>query len=272
MQVARAAYYTPETLRMAVEEKLQRANARGERIDYLAFVPDGEPTLDVNLAQHLDAVKPFGIRTAVISNATLIDDPAVRETLCKADWVSLKVDAVDESIWRRIDRPHKSLRLQNLLEGSLQFAKEYAGTLVTETMLVRDLNETNVHLDALAEFVGKLSPLTAYLSIATRPPAESWVLSPTESTIHNAYQRFSKRVEHVETLIGYEGNAFASTGDVREDLLSITSVHPMRQEAVEELLLHANESWEIVQDLIARGLLLTLDYDGHTFYVRKLTA
>ncbi len=121
-----------------------------------------------------------------MSRATLIDDSAVRETLCKADWVSLKVDAVDESIQQRIDRPHKSLCLQNLLERSHLFAEEYAGTLVTETMLVRDLNETNIDLDALAELVGKLSPLTASLSIATRSPAEPWVLSPTERTIHNA--------------------------------------------------------------------------------------
>ncbi len=47
---------------------------------------------------------------------------------------------------------------------------------------------------------------------------------------------------------------------------------PMRQEAVEELLLHANESGEIVQDLIARGLRGALDDDEHTLYVRKLAA
>ena len=37
-------------------------------------------------------------------------------------------------------------------------------------------------------------------------------------------------------LSGHEGSEFATTGDVAENLLIITVVHPMRKEAVRELL------------------------------------
>jgi hypothetical protein len=87
-----------------------------------------------------------------------------------------------------------------------------------------------------------------------------------------AYQIFSKRLSNVEHLIGYEGNAFAFTGNARDDLLSITSVHPMREEAVAEFLKHAGTGWDTVQDLIENRSLVELQYQGKKFYIRKLPA
>jgi wyosine [tRNA(Phe)-imidazoG37] synthetase (radical SAM superfamily) len=56
------------------------------------------------------------------------------------------------------------------------------------------------------------------------------VRAPGEEAINRAYQIFSEKAHRVEYLIGYEGNALAFAGDVEEDLLSITVVHPMREE------------------------------------------
>jgi len=74
----------------------------------------------------------------------------------------------------------------------------------------------------------------------------------------------------VEYLIGYEGNAFAFTGNVEEDLLSITSVHPMREDAVKDFLKKANAEWDVVKKLLKEGKLIELEYDGKRFYMRKL--
>ena len=74
----------------------------------------------------------------------------------------------------------------------------------------------------------------------------------------------------MEYLIGYEGNAFAFTGEVGEDLLSITAVHPMREEAVREFLTRAKADWSIVQGLIAQGQLIEMEYEEKRFYMRKL--
>jgi len=93
---------------------------------------------------------------------------------------------------------------------------------------------------------------------------------PAEEAINRAYQIFSKSVDRVEYLIGYEGNAFAVTGNVEEDLLSITSVHPMREEAVSEFLARAGADWAAVRRLIAQGQLLKTEYEGKRFYMRPL--
>ena len=64
-----------------------------------------------------------------------------------------------------------------------------------------------------------------------------------------AYQVFSERLSGVEYLIGYEGNAFASTGNVKNDLLGITSVHPMREEVVIEFLEKTGNDWAVIERL-----------------------
>ena len=77
-------------------------------------------------------------------------------------------------------------------------------------------------------------------------------------------------MDHVEYLIGYEGNAFAFTGDVEEDLLGITAVHPMREDGVEAFLARAGADWAVVHRLIAEDRLVETAYGGHRFYLRRL--
>jgi wyosine [tRNA(Phe)-imidazoG37] synthetase (radical SAM superfamily) len=270
MQVDRTAFYEPQKLLKAVQDKVQKVRQRGESIDYLTFVSDGEPTLDINLGHAIELVKPLGIKIAVITNASLIWREDVREELLKADWVSLKMDSTTGKLWRRVNRPHETLNLQAILDGALEFAKHYHGELATETMLVKGANDTEASIRNVAAFLARLKPSTIYLAIPTKPPAEKWVHAPGEKGINRAFQLLSKRVDSVEYLIGYEGNAFAFTGNVEEDLLSITAVHPMRKEAVSDFLVRAGVDWRVIENLIAEGKLIETTFDRHTFYMRKL--
>ena len=267
-QIEPSPFYEPQTVAAAVAEKVEQARKAKEAVDYLTFVPDGEPTLDANIGRTMDLLKPLGLKIAVITNGSLIDRREVRQALMKTDWVSFKIDSVTEITWRRISRPHSSLRLDRILEGMIEFANSYAGTLVTETMLVRGLNDENGNLNKIAAFLGRLKPYTAYISIPTRPPAEPWVLQPLERNVARAHQILSREVSRVEHLIGYEGNAFVSSGDPAEDLLSITAVHPMREEAVKELLGRTGAGWSVVQKLLQRGALVQTKYEGRRYFIR----
>ncbi len=270
MRVERQAFYTPEEVVQSVQEKVQKAQAANEPIDYLTFVPDGEPTLDAQLGRTIELLKPLGIKIAVITNGSLVSREDVRHDLQEVDWVSLKVDAVTEPIWRKVDRPPGVLELNAIQEGMLELAATFEGTLVTETMLVEGVNDGEESISGVADFLSQLKPRTVYLSIPTRPPAENWVHPPEEKTINRAFQIMSGRLDHVEYLIGYEGNEFAFTGDVQEDLLSITAVHPMREDAVGEFLERANSDWEVVRRLVAQDELIETEFEGRKFYLRRL--
>ena len=268
MQVDRTPFYDPEEIYIDVVKKLEKAQEKGESVDYLTFVPDGEPTLDSHIDREMDLLRSLGIKIAVITNASLIWREDVREALYRADWVSLKIDATPENLWHRINRPHRTLSLAAILEGMLEFAKLYRGKLVSETMLVKGVNDSPTNMIEVTEFIARLGPFRAYLSVPTRPPAEKWVQPPDEKTLNAAFQTMSEKIDQVEYLIGYEGNAFALTGDVENDLLSITAVHPMREEAVSEFLSKAGTDWLFVDQLIRKKLLIEMEYKGHRFYMR----
>jgi len=263
-------FYPPDHLFEEVKKHLSWARENGTQVDYLTFVPDGEPSLDSRLSETIQRLRPLGIPIAIISNASLIWRDDVRNTLAMADWVSLKVDTVDETLWRRINRPQSSLNHHAILDGIVSFAEQYKGTLMTESMLLKGINDCAGEAKDLADFLGKVMPAASYLSVPTRPPAEKGISAPDESAINLVYQTLSQQLDGVELLTRYEGNAFASTGNLVEDLLSITSVHPMREEAVQELLSGGGADWTLVQRLLDERQLVQTEYQGRKFYVRRL--
>lgn len=264
-------FYLPAQIFKDIQEKVKKSKEKEEPIDYLTFVPDGEPTLDINLGQAIQLLRPLGIKIAVISNASLIDQELVRENLKEADLVSLKVDSTEEEIWRRVNRPHRNLHLGSLLKGMLEFARIFRGEIITETMLVKDINDSIYHIEKIADFLSQLKPNKAYLSIPIRPPAEKWVQPPSEEVLSRSYNLFREKVDQIECLIGYEGNDFTFIGNVEEDLLSITSVHPMREEALRDFLKRAHSDWSVIEQLIEQGKLVESRYQGHKFYIRKIS-
>ncbi|MDD1624366.1 MAG: radical SAM protein, partial [Methylococcaceae bacterium] len=199
---------------------------------------------------------------------SLIWQNHVREILKMADWVSLKVDSVDASVWRLINRPYEGLELDDILSGMLAFAADFKGMLATETMLLEGINTDNDSVECLTTFLQKLAPDKVYLAIPTRPTAESRISAPGAETLNRIYQTVSRIMPDVELLSGYEGNAFASTGDFTEDILAITAVHPLRKDAVLKLLAKTGQKWSTVQRLLDSGKLREIEYQGNYFYIR----
>jgi wyosine [tRNA(Phe)-imidazoG37] synthetase (radical SAM superfamily) len=207
----------------------------------------------------------------VISNGSLVWRADVRAALGKADWVSLKVDAADEATWRKINRPETSLALTTVLDGMLQFAAEFRGELATETMLVRGVNDSDAAIESAAAFVERLQPRIAYIAAPTRPPSEPWVLPATEEAFNRGFQQFAKRLPRVELLTGFEGTGFGTTGDAVQDLLGITAVHPMREDAVLELLKKTHSDRAVLDRLVADGRLRPVTYQDRIFYLRRFS-
>lgn len=270
MSTERRDFYEIDQIMSEVQEKMRITSASGDKIDYLTFVADGEPTLDINLGDLIKRLKTTGIPIAVITNASLLSNPQVRQELHLADWVSIKVDAITDAIWRKIDRPIKLLNHQQLLDGIIAFSKEFQGILATETMLLNEINDNLDELEKIASFISQIHPKTAYISIPIRPPAVSNTTPANEYALTQSMHIFSKWNLNVEFLTCYEGNAFASTGNFEADILSITSVHPMKKEAVKDLVRKCQTNWSSVEQLIQDQKILQIEYQGDTFFIRKL--
>jgi wyosine [tRNA(Phe)-imidazoG37] synthetase (radical SAM superfamily) len=161
------------------------------------------------------------------------------------------------------------INLDEILEGAASFKDNFTGKLVTETMLVKGINDDTVQVNMSGDFIKTLDPDTAYISIPTRPPHVSTVEKPDQETIIQSYQIFRNYLDNVELLTGYEGNTFVSTGDPEKDILDITAVHPMRKEALEKMLEDKSQTWQIIELLLEENKLSCVNYSDHQYYLRN---
>ena len=128
------------------------------------------------------------------------------------------------------------VNVDKILEGILKFRETFRGELVTESMLIQDLNDSGQELERIAVFLAKLNPDKSYLATPTRPPFQRTIKAANETKINMAYQIFKDKLSDVEYLTSYEGNDFAFTGNIVDELLGTASVHPIREEGVIALL------------------------------------
>ena len=270
MEIERRVYYDKELIFNMVEKRLREIENRGERLDYVSFVPNGEPTLDINLGKEINMIGNLGFKVAVITNSSLIWREDVKEDLYFADFVSFKIDSVDKGNWKRINRPNKFLNLEKILDSILDFSRNYNGKLITETMLVGNFD---YDIDSIGKFLKNINNLyRAYISIPIRPPAENWVKKPDENVINLSYNILTKYLgeEKVHLLTSFEGEDFSISEDPIKNLLAIMAVHPLMEEALLKYIKESNINYETIEELIKKGEIKETYFYGKKFFMKRI--
>jgi len=271
LTIERRSFYNPNLI---LKEVLNIIEKCIKPPNYITFVPDGEPTLDKNLGAEASLLKSeLGLPLAILTNSSLLFKSDVERDLAFFDLVSLKVDAFSQKIWKKINRPHKLLDLDEIRKGIRRFSKEFSGVLITETMLIEGINTDAKEIEGIASFLSEIEPNKAYIAVPTRPPAEKWVKPASEENLVKAHEIFAQSLgrSRIELLTGYEGPGFHLAGDPIEALLSILSVHPMRINYAYESLSKAGlNPEETIQTLLRMEKIRLVEYRGERFLVKKL--
>ena len=229
----RREYFPRKEILSEVQETLT-SHKPGE-IDWVTFVGSGEPTLHANIGWLIRQVKDItDLPVAVITNGALLYLPEVRQDLMAADAVLPSLDAGTPELYRKINRPHPEITFNRMLEGQIDFRKEFPGKLWIEVMLVRDLNDTEEALREIAEVLKRIGPDEVHINLPTRPPVEIWVQPPNDDGLMRASAILGDiaRVVHPA-----EGTFDLSSCDNPLDaIVSIITRHPMSQEQIERSL------------------------------------
>ena len=199
-------------------------------IDWITFTGEGEPTLCKSLGRLIRGARELSdVPIAVITNASLFDDPEVRADVAAADLAMPSLDAADPETFRRIDRPHGKVDVADIVEGLVAFREEYAGTMWLEIMLCKGLNDDEKSLLALREAVDRIRPEKVWINTPVRPPAEGGVEIPDEAGIARA-----RRILGPIALPDPAPPTALVSGatDPAEQLLDVLRRHPMREDQV----------------------------------------
>ena len=153
-----------------VMDDLSRAGWGGA--DCVTISGSGEPTLAANIGEVIREVKRVtGKPVAVLTNSAHLEDPQVRRDLLEADSVFCKLDAADERMFGRINRPVEGVTLSGVIAGITRLRAEYAGRLAVQTMLM-PLNANSP--EELARLLNEIRPDEIHLCAPTRPVPREW--------------------------------------------------------------------------------------------------
>jgi len=147
---------------------------KNKKIDYITFSGSGEPTLNSKLGYIIDEIRKItNIPIAVITNSSLIEFKAVRDELAKADLVIPSLDAVSENIFKKIDIPDKNIKIQNIINGLINFSKEFKGEVWLEILILDGYNDTVEEFEKFVEVIKQIKPDKVQINSLDRSPAYS---------------------------------------------------------------------------------------------------
>ena len=144
-------------------------------IDFITITANGEPTLykDLNLlVDELNKIKKDK-KLLILSNASNICNQKVFESLKKIDVVKLSLDCATKECFKKIDRPLKSICIENIIEGIKKFRKVFNNELIIEILIVKGVNDKKSEMLALGKVLDKIKPDRIDLGTIDRPPAYS---------------------------------------------------------------------------------------------------
>ena len=238
------------------------------KFDVVTIVGEGEPTLYSGLGDLIAGIKEkTDVPVAVITNGALLYDPQVRSELSQADIVLPTLDAYDEASFRAINRPHGSLRFEDVKEGLVTFSREFEGQLWIEIMLMEGINDDDESLGKYAALLGGLRYDRLYLNTPVRPPAEPEVRPLSSEKMKRALQLLGGTA--IDLLVS--GDFHSDIKDDYQAVLSIIKRHPMNQHEIEDFLAsRGNKDYsQLLERLKKDDRVEVISYKGYETYRLK---
>ncbi|MBZ0201096.1 MAG: radical SAM protein [Ignavibacteriaceae bacterium] len=262
---------SPFELYISVNNKLKEFERSGKKIDYIAFAGSGEPTLASNLSKQILLVREFGYKIAVFTNSSLLWNENIQENLMFADYVSVKIDAISETVWEKINRPHQRLSHSRILEGIQNFSKKFRGTLTTETTLIKNINDSDEEVGLIAEFINSIKHDRAYFMTPIFPPSEDYAIAPDDETLKHLSELIKGKITDSTMLCRPAKEEFYATDDFENELMGLLALHPVSKDAVKNFA-KGNEALKKLDYLIENRIIKEIDHQGKKYFAENLVS
>lgn len=249
-----------------VLEEIGAKLADSPRPDYITLSGSGEPTLYADLGELIRGIRKIAdVPVAILTNGTLLTEPDVRAACALADVVLPSLDAGDEAMFQRINRPAPGLTLEGIVAGMAAFREEYQGRIWLEVFLVEGLNDSEEHVRSIARLAARIRPDKVQLNTAVRPTAEPGVMPVPEERLRLLARLFTPPAEVIADFPGAEGApSFRARA---EDVLEMVRRRPVTLDDIAAGLgIHPNEAAKYVADLLRRGSLRKERRGGRDFF------
>ncbi len=230
--------------------------------DVITVTSNGEPTLYPYLDQLIDLINEIKgpSKTLILSNGSTIHNEKIRNALKKLDKVKISLDAVDEKIFKKVDRPHKNIHIDEIVEGLKLFRKEYSGELVIEILIVKYINDSPESIEQIKKVLEEIKPDRVDIGTVDRPPA--YRVFPVsneklyeiadilkEFNVHVVERKYSQTFQYDLT---------------EEEILRMLKTRPLTEEDIKNTFSY--ETVKKFEKLLKKGKIRYKNVENNTFY------
>ena len=247
------------------EEIRQAALQDPQGFDCLTFTASGEPTLYSRLGELIDYAKRVCRKPVVVlTNAGLAGREEIRKGLALADFVLPSLDAATPEVFRKINRPHPCIKVDEVIKGLSVLRQEMKGQMWLEILFVKGFNDSDREVSALDKAISRIQPDRVQLNTVARPPAEDFArpvsmrrmeeiresLGPGAEVIVD----FSRKIQEGSPLI------------LESEILDVLKRRPLSCRDIKRLFGGMDKVDEILSRLMKSGVIREKRVDSSSFY------
>ncbi|MBN2166485.1 MAG: radical SAM protein [Marinilabiliaceae bacterium] len=242
------------------------------KIDYMTFSGSGEPTLNIRIGDVLQFVKKEypSIKTAILTNGTLLSDKKIRNELLLADVILPSLDAASEEVFTKINRPCPELSLKNYIQGLIDLRNEYSGQIWLEILFLKNYNDSQDELNKLKEAIIKIKPDSIQLNTLDRPGTIDGLIPLTNNELKYIIDFWNLPNTQIIANQVERTNIESYRTDIEAAILETISRRPCTLDDIQHFLgIHINEINKYLGSMEAEGKIITKSQNRGIFYELK---
>lgn len=259
--------YVPLNL---IKTELEAFLSGSPKLDFITFSGSGEPTLHSGIGEIIRFLKSAypQYKIAILTNGALLFKPHVRRQILNADLVKVSLDAASEEVFIHINRPCPGLELSHIIDGLIDFRKEFAKKFWVELFIVPGVNDKRAELLKIKKILALLKPDKIQLNTLDRPGTESWVTAVNKGSMENIASFFydAEIIKYFNTV----QNNSVHDGNLPERLLSTIRRRPCTAEDVARSLgIQVDEVCKHLDAFVENGKIKKKDMPRGIFYLTR---
>ena len=252
--------------------ELKQFMSSNPKIDYFTFSGSGEPTLNSRIGDVLTFIKKEypTIKTAILTNGSLLYDKNLRKELLAADVILPSLDAASQAVFKKIDRPNPALKIETYIQGLIDLRKEYKGEIWLEVLFLKGYNDTKEELDLLKQAILKIQPHSIQFNTLDRPGTVDGLIPLSKNELQAIVDDW--QLPNVEIIASPPERSHIESynGDIETAILETIARRPCTLDDLHNFLgIHVNEINKYLGGLEASGKIKTVHVESGVFYELK---
>ena len=253
-------------------DELKHYLDQGPRLDYITFSGAGEPLLHNGIGKVISFIKDNypQYKLALLTNSTLLYDEQVRTEIMKIDLLLPSLDAVSDKVFRKLNRPNPKLDNKRIIEGLIQFRKDFTGTIWLEIFIVPGLNDTQEELTSLKKAIESIAPDQIQLNTLDRPGTESWIAPVSKNRMEEIVEFLKPLPVMIIANFQSRNKLKSYHKNIEEQIIETIKRRPCTDQDLSEMLgIHINEINKYLSELLHEGMVTSEQQKRGIFFRAK---